>query len=1098
MKLSIKNKLLLLIVLPFTIFIAVFLSVLSVNIEDAVLQNFEVTYSNLVSSYVQTTNEILSNSKNLVENTAELLANAKEPLTENELKQLLTEIVNEDKLIFGAVIAFAPNVFKGKKLFAPYIYKNSDSLEYIDIAETIDYTTSETDWYYLPATTKKPLWTEPYEAPVLNKRKLITYAAPILSDSVVLGVVEIDFDLETVDEYLKNSFKSKAGRFIIVDGDGTYLVHPDPEKILYKSIFNDDSSVVSLEERTSLATKMLKGSKGFLELNNITTGDKILGFYAPIEENNWSVVLYEYKSQLLAPFTNLFNTAYIALAVIFIIIVIVVTNITSRLISPIKEIKMFASKIAGGSYGQIAIKSKDEFGSLSNDLNLMSSTLKKREAELIAINKELEQRVEDRTKELKSAKENLDLALKSANMGSWKYFISEKKIVADENAKQLYGISDEEFTGSVDEWNKYIHPDDLAERHELVRQVIEKREENYVSSSRIFKPNGGLSHIMSTGKFSYDESGKPIDAFGVVWDITAIKNAEEKLKSALDEAKRLSTAVEQSPVLITITDPDVNITYVNPEYTRVTGFQPEEVIGKKHTLLRTGAISEELFSRYKKIIENGRALRGEFESKKKDGLSFWMKITGTGIADENGAIQNIVFIEDDITNQKTAEFELKEKNEFIAERNKYITDSITYAKRIQDAILPESDYVMNLLKNYFLIFRPKDIVSGDFYWINKVGNKLIIAQVDCTGHGVPGALMSMIGNTLLNEIIILQGITDSAQILNSLDRRLIEELYKAEKSKTNDGMDVGLCVIDLENYIVQYSGAYRPMFYIKEGVLNVVKGDRKSIGDQSKADKKYTSTTFEVEDSVRIYLFSDGYVDQNNSANKKIGTKRLKEILTETKNEDIATQKQKLLAELDSHQGTEDQRDDITVLGIQMTKNELSKKVIKDERTYSDSFTYENVLKIGEEIEKKYSDTIERKAYRNLYFTALELAQNIGHYSADGNVVGGKSSGIGELKISTDDDYLYVTSSNKINKSSLSNLIAKLNHYNSLDRKKLKELLKEKLRSEQDENSKGGGIGFIEIIKRTANPLYYKFEKVDEETSYITITAKINLGEMNG
>lgn len=445
---------------------------------------------------------------------------------------------------------------------------------------------------------------------------------------------------------------------------------------------------------------------------------------------------------------------------------------------------------------------------------------------------------------------------------------------------------------------------------------------------------------------------------------------------------------------------------------------------------------------------------------------------------------------------KIAHNKLQEQNEILEDKNRYITDSINYAKRIQTSILPEEEYINSIIPNHFLIFQPKDIVSGDFYWVDKIENKIIIAQVDCTGHGVPGALMAMIGNTLLNEIILMKKETDTAVILNELDRRLLEELNKEVNEDTKDGMDVALCVVDTENKRLQYSGSFRPLYYTMDNELIEIKGDRKSIGDLTKIGKKFTSSTVDLNEESIVYLFSDGIIDQNNADNKKFGSRNLKTLIKDIMNLDLKEQGELLSNSFLQHKGKELQRDDVTVIGFSLKQvySEKNRIVLN----YQNSFTHDFVVKIGEEIESQFSDSLERKEYKQLYFAVMELAQNIGHYSLDSLNKGGKSDGKGELLLAVDAKQIELSSVNLISNKSAEKLVKNLEYYNKLDRDELKKVLKTKLKSDSEEDSKGAGIGFIEIIKRTGNPIEYSINKIDENKSQLKLSVKITLGESNG
>ncbi|OJJ20859.1 hypothetical protein BKI52_09770 [marine bacterium AO1-C] len=267
---------------------------------------------------------------------------------------------------------------------------------------------------------------------------------------------------------------------------------------------------------------------------------------------------------------------------------------------------------------------------------------------------------------------------------------------------------------------------------------------------------------------------------------------------------------------------------------------------------------------------------------------------------------------------------LEKTNEIIHRKNQDITSSIRYAQTIQQAILPFGQRMDQVLEDYFVIYRPKDIVSGDFYWLSSnIENKILMAAVDCTGHGVPGAFMSMIGYTLLNEIVNDQEITQPAQILEEL-HKLTRLALRQESQANADGMDLCLCMlepIDAEQIQITFAGAKRPLYYVPQGgnELLEIKGNRKSIGGGKHFENpKFTQQAFAVPRGTTIYLTTDGMIDQNNEQRKKFGTVRFKELLQNCSALSLAEQKDRLNEALDQHQLGTDQRDDITVWAIKI------------------------------------------------------------------------------------------------------------------------------------------------------------------------------------
>lgn len=253
----------------------------------------------------------------------------------------------------------------------------------------------------------------------------------------------------------------------------------------------------------------------------------------------------------------------------------------------------------------------------------------------------------------------------------------------------------------------------------------------------------------------------------------------------------------------------------------------------------------------------------------------------------------------------------------IAEKNKDITDSINYAQRIQLAMLPLKEDIDKTLKDYFIMYKPKDIVSGDFYFHAERNNKVVIAVVDCTGHGVPGAFMSMIGNDLLNQAIIEKGITKPADILGQLNRGVKQALkQQSENAETTDGMDIAVCSIDFESKTFEFAGAARPLFYASKDIQKI-NGDAASIGGGTPENYEYTNHLLHLKENNSIYIFTDGYVDQfGGEKGKKFMTKNLKDLIAGIHQKDMKEQFDILNTKFIEWSKGQEQVDDILMIGI--------------------------------------------------------------------------------------------------------------------------------------------------------------------------------------
>jgi ligand-binding sensor domain-containing protein/serine phosphatase RsbU (regulator of sigma subunit) len=272
---------------------------------------------------------------------------------------------------------------------------------------------------------------------------------------------------------------------------------------------------------------------------------------------------------------------------------------------------------------------------------------------------------------------------------------------------------------------------------------------------------------------------------------------------------------------------------------------------------------------------------------------------------------------EDKVSERTAE--VVEKNKELDEINKDITASIRYAKRIQDAILPPDDFVRKHLPNTFVLFKPKDIVSGDFYWMEDRQDKVIFAAVDCTGHGVPGAFMSIVGHNLLDRVVGEHRITQPSKILDELNRGISDTLRQSqlEDNTVRDGMDIALCAFDRKTGILEFAGAYNPLWIIRNNELIEIKANKFPIGNSRMGeDNKFTNHDIPLTKGDTIYIFSDGYCDQfGGPTGKKFKASALKQLLIASQHLSMNEQRDLLDSTIENWRGSHEQVDDILIIG---------------------------------------------------------------------------------------------------------------------------------------------------------------------------------------
>ncbi len=291
-----------------------------------------------------------------------------------------------------------------------------------------------------------------------------------------------------------------------------------------------------------------------------------------------------------------------------------------------------------------------------------------------------------------------------------------------------------------------------------------------------------------------------------------------------------------------------------------------------------------------------------------------MQVSAIPEFDETEKLESVLVVSHDITDRKKIELDIQEKN-------KKINDSINYARRIQNAILPDNDIISKALPDSFVLYKPRDVVSGDFPWFVQSGNNIFIAAVDCTGHGVPGALLSLIGYFLLNDIVRSRGITDPGQILDLLDEGVTQTLRQDRgdlAAATKDGMDIALCRIDTKLNVVEYAGAHRPLLVMKKGVMEEIKGDRFPVGGGiAKNQERFKTTRVQLSRGDSIYFSSDGFPDQfGGSEGRKLGSKRTRELVEQLHSLSAREALNAFDNAWETWRGDTKQTDDVLLIGI--------------------------------------------------------------------------------------------------------------------------------------------------------------------------------------
>ncbi|TAF67392.1 MAG: PAS domain S-box protein [Cytophagales bacterium] len=422
-----------------------------------------------------------------------------------------------------------------------------------------------------------------------------------------------------------------------------------------------------------------------------------------------------------------------------------------------------------------------------------------------------------------------------------------------------------------------------------------------------------------------------------------LKNKQKALSAALAQNKAVTDALDSSAI-VSITDLKGNIIKANKAFCDVSGYAEDELLGKNHNLVNSGFHPKSFWTDMWKTVAQGNTWRAEICNRAKDGSLYWVEAVINPIYNDLGKIHQYLAIRYLITQRKRAEQIIQEQNQALQNSLAEVTSlrqkseearqkteqllndlksSIEYAHRIQTAFLPKKESMETHFKEFMLHYVPKDIVSGDFYWFTTLpSQELILAVADCTGHGVPGAFMTVVGQNLLDQIVNKEHINSPAQILKELDKRLSSTIHNqhVENEGLYDGMDIAVIKWNPKKQSICFAGARRPLwlFNSEQGEITEYKAAMFPIGGGQQWEKKdFTEVHLELSSQSVVYLLTDGYADQF-GMKRKFTTKKLKSLLTDIHKKSFEAQQLILQQTFLQWKGTEEQTDDILIIGIRI------------------------------------------------------------------------------------------------------------------------------------------------------------------------------------
>jgi len=383
-----------------------------------------------------------------------------------------------------------------------------------------------------------------------------------------------------------------------------------------------------------------------------------------------------------------------------------------------------------------------------------------------------------------------------------------------------------------------------------------------------------------------------------------------------------NAVLQQLNNLVVVVGHQGEVTYVGPSAERILGFKTGELLGDKWWAKTCYNIADPAqrkteVSYFMKQIANGKSIVAPVEHKLNTSRGDQRWFLWNLSAGPDGSLVKIGY---DITEQKLREQEMLLKNKELSNRTKEIFESLEYARNIQQAILPSAEKFRGGFSESVTLYLPKDVVSGDFYWASNSQGVSYHAVVDCTGHGVPGALMTIMANSLLKDIVIKRGITEPKDVLKTLDEEL-QQMINApgNRVKASDGMDISFLSYDKAAGIVKFAGAFRPMVIVSEENITEYRGSRCPIGFYHDVEKHFEQVEIKVKPGDMIYLFSDGFADQfGGEDGKKFNKKNFKDLLLSVNDMEMEVQRSFLEYSLLNWRQKEPQTDDVLVAGFKV------------------------------------------------------------------------------------------------------------------------------------------------------------------------------------
>ena len=591
---------------------------------------------------------------------------------------------------------------------------------------------------------------------------------------------------------------------------------------------------------------------------------------------------------------------------------------TSLHIKFIKELSdILARTIFNVKVNERTVRLLNESQKMSSELTEQREKLLENALEMQTTQEEIKKtnlKLEDQIEEVNKSQQRTHVLLENASEVINIYDEKGNIIYVSPSVKNILGYDPNELLN--ENITKRIHEKGVETVEKMFTDLNNNPAETVSAQYTYVKTDGSSVWVESTGRNLIKNPYIKGILINTV-DITERRKAEKEQR----ERAKMQALSENSPDVILRFDLKSTISYVNPTILKYTGLDPSKFLFVHIDSLSLNAGIIDKWHELLATVSNSKvALSTEMEFLNSNGNKHFMKVNVLPEFDANATLESILMILHDITEAKIAEREIQVANE-------KIQDSINYAKRIQNSILPKEIVLQDLFKESFMLFRPKDVVSGDFPFIVQKGDNIYFAAVDCTGHGVPGALLSLIGSLILNEILTYETLTP-ALVLDTLHAAVVKTLRQGQIGSENerDGMDVCMCRLNVKTGEFMFSGAHRPLYIVRHNQkanedLEEVKGDKYPIGGvQYRGRENFTNFETVLQKGDKVFLCSDGYPDQFGGTDpvepKKIGPKKIRELLVENRDLSMVETHLKLVDYFDEWKGVNKQIDDVLFIGI--------------------------------------------------------------------------------------------------------------------------------------------------------------------------------------